>query len=276
MEKSDVYLIDIAKTYLPTLALGIGATIIGFWVISKFSKILRKKLEKKLSQEMLGLTMGITSATLKTLLLLSTASIIGIEVASLIVVFSSAFLAIGLALKGHLSNFASGILIITLKPFRIGQEIQWGPNIGGDVMDINLLTTSVFTWNGRKAILPNNMLFTNIMLNYKGNLERRLFLTYRISRDEDVDRVKELIQEVIDQEVKNENLIDLKGYDHEIGFKGTTEFATLIEVKVWTIAKKFLPLRVPLIMNEGVKTAFVANKIKTPVPGNQVNIYPSM
>lgn len=125
--------------------------------------------------------------------------IFGINTTSIIALLGAAGLAVGLALKDTLSNVAAGIMLIFLRPFRVGDYINFG-NVTGTVKEINLFTTILCTYDGLYVSSPNNTILTNSITNYTRNGKRRMDITVGISYDDSIDKGLAVLQNVIDTE----------------------------------------------------------------------------
>lgn len=140
--------------------------IIGFWVIGRITKLVKKAMDRHIEEEsvrdFLGSLVGIG---LKVLLLLSVASMFGIEVTSFVAIFSAMAFAIGLALQGNLANFASGVLILVFKFFKVGDFVEVNGH-AGTVTDIFIFHTVLVALDNRLIIVPNGQITSNAIQNY--------------------------------------------------------------------------------------------------------------
>jgi small conductance mechanosensitive channel len=124
---------------------------------------------------------------------------LGVQTASFIAILGSIGVAIGLALQGSLSNFAAGILIIVLRPFKVGDYIE-GIGIGGTVKKIHPLNTTLITPDNRTIIAPNRKLFDDCLTNHSSQPHRRIDLVFGTRYENDVDRVKQIIWDVLERD----------------------------------------------------------------------------
>jgi small conductance mechanosensitive channel len=122
---------------------------------------------------------------------------LGVQTASFIAIVGSIGVAIGLALQGSLSNFAAGILIIVLRPFKVGDYIE-GLGIGGTVKKIHPLNTTLITPDNRTVIAPNRKLFDDCLTNHSAQPQRRIDLVFSTKYENDIDRVKQIVWEVLE------------------------------------------------------------------------------
>jgi small conductance mechanosensitive channel len=124
---------------------------------------------------------------------------VGVQTASFITILGSAGLAIGLALQGSLSNFAAGILIVVFRPFKVGDYVEFA-GMGGVIQRIHLLSTTLITPDNRTIIAPNRKLFDDHIVNYSTQPRRRIDLVFGAQYHDDIDRVKQIISEVLAQD----------------------------------------------------------------------------
>lgn len=123
----------------------------------------------------------------------------GVETTSLIAVFGAAGLAIGLALQGTLSNIAAGVMMLLLRPFKVGDYITTGGN-GGTVKALGLFTTELATPDNVKIVIPNNKIWGDSITNYSAHDKRRMDLVYGISYDDDINKAFSIIEKELKAE----------------------------------------------------------------------------
>ena len=131
--------------YTPKVALAIITLVVGLWAIGKFTNFVKLAMEKsKVDETLIPFTASLLSWTLKVLLFVSVASMIGIATTSFIAVLGAAGLAIGLALQGSLANFAGGVLILLFKPYKVGDLIEAAGHTGV-VKEVQIFNTILLT-----------------------------------------------------------------------------------------------------------------------------------
>lgn len=195
---------------LPEKALDLGVRVllavfiffIGFKVIKFIRKILKKSLTK--ANVELGVIQFLDSLLkiiLNIVLVLIVASNFGFDATSVVALMGSAGVTIGLALQGSLSNLAGGILILLLKPFRVGDYIIEDSNGNeGTVKEIGIFFTKLQTSDNKIVILPNGTLANNSMTNFSEAHLRRVDVTVGISYDADIKKAKDILQRIIDED----------------------------------------------------------------------------
>jgi small conductance mechanosensitive channel len=181
--------------YGPKLAVAFVTLIIGFWLANRISSWLRKILMRKAPESsIVPFVVSLVSILIKIMVLLSAAAKFGIETTSFVALLGGAGLAVGLALQGNLSNFASGVMILAFKPYRIGDSVIIG-NFTGVVQEILIFHTVLQTKENRKVIIPNNSITTNPITNISGNGNVRVEKSFKVPRQKETEMVKSQIYE---------------------------------------------------------------------------------
>lgn len=208
MQQKSVEQIDTIKTYaveffekfidyLPTLLAAIIILFVGWWFIKFMLRYIEKLfIKKEVDLAIQKFSLTIINWGLKILLFVIVISQLGIQTASLLAILGAAGLAVGLALQGSLSNFAGGIIIIALKPFKLGDWVQIN-DISGSVKDISLFYTKLNTFGNQVAIIPNGELSNNNIINYSAENTRRDAITIGVSYDSDIKLAKDILLKLV-------------------------------------------------------------------------------
>lgn len=195
---------------LPEKALNLGLRIllaalcflIGVHLIKAMRRVVRKSMERAGAE--LGVIQFVDSfvkATLYVLLVMLLASSFGLDAASVVAVLGSAGVAVGLAVQGSLSNLAGGVLILALKPFKVGDYIRESyTGQEGTVTEVQIFYTKLLTPDNQTVILPNGNLANNSLVNITMQEVRRMDITVGISYHADLKRAKEVLQEVLEED----------------------------------------------------------------------------
>lgn len=262
MEKAEEYLMqswDLIVTYGGRLVLAIVALIIGLAIIKRITKTFRKTLTKReVDPSLVPFLASIVNAGLKVMLVISVAGMVGIEMTSFVAVLGAAGLAVGLALQGSLSNFAGGVLILILKPFKVGDFIEGG-GVSGTVREIQIFYTFLTTPTGQEIMVPNGSLSNNSIVNYNYNPTRRLDMTFGIGYDDDIDKAKGILHEIAAAEKR---FLDDKGIT--IFVEALADSSVNIRLRGWTTTGDYWDVMGGL--NEAVKKAFDAAGVGIPFP----------
>ena len=239
--------------------------IIGFKAVKIFIKIIKKgRGFNKLEKSVQSFIVSFINIALKCIVLITGLGYIGVPMTSMITLFGTASLAIGLALQGGLTNMVGGLMILIFKPFKVGDWID-SNGISGSVDNITIFYTEISTLDSTKVVLPNGNLANSNIKNFTTNSKRKVCLDFSVSYDSDIDKVKKVLKEVIDKE-------EMILKDEEIFIRLTehSNSALIFTVRVWTENKNFWPVKFNLL--ENVKKAFDKNKITIPFPQLDVHL----
>ncbi len=170
----------------------------------QLARLLQAMVGKAVQQARIDATLVLFASNLVYISVVTMTAIVslgqlGIQTASFIAILGSLGVAIGLALQGSLSNFAAGILIIVLRPFKVGDYIE-GLGMGGTVKRIHPLNTTLITRDNRTIVAPNRKLFDDCLTNHSAQPHRRIDFVFGTRYENDIDRVKHIIWDVLKQD----------------------------------------------------------------------------
>ena len=199
MNFDSAQLISMAVSWAPKLLGAIFVLIIGFWIVSAIAKMAGKAMEKSgLDKDVVPFLKSLITVILKVLVVISAAGIVGIETTAFVGLIAAAGLAIGMALQGTLGHFASGIMVLIFKPYRVGDlvDIQ---GVVGHVKEIQVFNTVINTLDHKQVIMPNGIATSGIMTNLSTQGKLRVDLNVAMPYEEDFDKVKGIIQGALDK-----------------------------------------------------------------------------
>ncbi len=192
-KSSTAQLITSLVNYVPRAISAIIILLLGIWIIRLTVRRLKSALVKgTLDNSWAPFFTSATNAILYVLLILSVASIVGIETTSFIAVLGAVGLAIGLALQGSFSNFAGGVMILLFKPLKIGEYIQ-ANGIIGHVTEIQLFQTTLQSYDNKFIILPNGLLSNNMIINFSRSKTRLVEWVFSIGYEDNIEQARKLI-----------------------------------------------------------------------------------
>ncbi|RXG24683.1 mechanosensitive ion channel family protein [Leeuwenhoekiella aequorea] len=186
--------------FLPSLIAAIIMLVVGFYVIKFINRLVKKFFERKdydLTLE--RFIADLINWTLKILLFVLVVTQLGVESASLVAVIGAAGLAIGLALQGSLANFAGGVLILLLRPFKVGDWIS-AQGVDGAVKEISIFNTRLITFGNQEAVIPNGKLSNDNIINFTSQGIRRNAQTWGISYDSNIKLAKEILLQLVNEQ----------------------------------------------------------------------------
>lgn len=254
--------------FLPTLLGALAILIIGWFLIKFLVKKIRKLFEKRnYDLALRNFLVSIIDVVLKVLLLLVVISQLGVQTASLIALLGAAGLAIGLALQGSLANFAGGIIILTLKPFRLGDWID-AQGVSGSVTEISLFYTKITTFGNQLAVVPNGQISNGNVINYSVLGIRRDALTFGISYDSNIQKAKDILLELVKEQ---ENI--MKDPAPQVMVATLVESSVNLSLRFWAHNDNFWDCHWYTI--EQAKIRLEAAGIKLPFPQRDLHIHHS-
>lgn len=180
-----------------SLAVAILIFYVGKWIINKLYKFTHNLLMKKnVDASLTTFILSLVRILLYFILIVTVIGILGIETSSFLALFASAGVAIGMALSGTLQNFAGGVLILLLKPYKVGDYIE-AQGYAGTVMEIQIFNTVINTPDNKSIIIPNGGLSTGSINNWSKETYRRVDWSVSISYGDDVETARRVILSII-------------------------------------------------------------------------------
>ena len=187
---------DMALAYAPKVLLAILTLIIGFWIISKIVKVASNRFENSgMDLSLSRFLSSLISIALKIMLLLSVVSMFGVNTTSFIAILGALMVGIGMALNGTIGHFASGVLIMIFKPFKVNDLVDLGGNVG-TVEAINAFNTTLRTLDNKRIIIGNSTVTSNIITNISGQGTIGVDMTFGIGYSDDIDTAKEVLDKI--------------------------------------------------------------------------------
>lgn len=245
----------------------IAILIIGKYVAKLITNIIDSLAHKKeIDPTLIKFSGKIIYVILLILVVISALGNLGVETTSFIAVLGSAGLAIGLALQGSLSNFASGFLLIIFKHFKVGDFVDVSNGVTGTVNEIGILNTILTTPDNKVIIVPNSTITINKVINYSKQQIRRVDLVFGVSYSDDIKKVKNVLSEIINSK---ENILKEKEITIVVGELGASSVNFFVRFWVntpdyWNVYWDFI---------ENVKLKFDEEGISLPFPQRDINIY---
>lgn len=249
---------------IPTIIFAIIVLIVGLI----FTKLAVKLISKGLSRTKLELTVTkfttqVSKIVLYVLLITIVLNILGIPAASIITVIGTAGVAIGLALQNSLSNVAGGFLLMITKPFKVGDYIITN-GVEGTVSAISILHTQLNSGSNQAIFIPNGLAINATIINNNGNDTRRVDFLFSISYNDDFDKARALIMELIEQ-----HPLVLKTPAPMVRMKEHGDSAIVIVARAWCATSNYWDVYFDLM--EQVRSSFIANEIE--IPYNQIDVH---
>lgn len=263
-------LLDLIGQYIMTYGLKVLAALaiffIGKWTAGLVRKGLRSSMTKaKVDAVLVGFLSSIAYYLLMVAVLIAAISQVGVQTTSFVAVLGAAGLAVGLALQGSLANFASGVLIILFRPFKVGDFIEGG-GVSGIVDEIGILVTSLHSPDNKALIVPNSQIMGSPIVNYTANSTRRCDMVFGISYGDDFEKAKAIIADII---AKDERC--LKDPAPTIRVAELGDSSVNIVCRPWVAPADYW--NVLFDTHEAVKKRFDAEGITIPFPQRDIHIH---
>lgn len=246
------------------LIIGLIVLFIAFKVVNFIAKRLQRRLDKKnVDKTIANVTVKASKLVLKIMVFLLFLGYVGIETAGIGTIIGSVSVCIGLAVQGSLSNFAGGIVILVMRPFKLGDFIE-AQGHSGTVTDIKMFYTYLNTPDNKVVMIPNGALGNGDIINYSKEEERRVDLVFSVDYSTDL----KLAKEIIEKEIENHQLIlKDKGCFVRLGEMAASSLD--IKTRVWVKNADYWTVYFDLL--ENVKKKFDENNIS--VPFNQLDVH---
>jgi small conductance mechanosensitive channel len=258
--------LDKVISYLPSIIAALVILILGLWVIKLIIGRLRKVMEKReVDPGVRGFALSILGVVLKILLFIVIITKLGVETTSFAAILAAAGLAIGLALQGSLSNFAGGVLIIILKPYRVGDFIE-AQGESGSVTEISIFYTILTTPNNQRIVIPNGQLSNNKVTNYSYEPTRRNVMTVGISYDSDIKKSREVLLKIVNSDERT-----LKDPAPVVLVGGLGDNSVDLSLRFWANQADYWGLHFDTI--EKLKTELEDAGVSFPFPQRDVHLY---
>lgn len=252
--------------YSPKVILALITLFVGLWVIGSVKKYAKKSMERKdVDESLRNFLTSMIAISLKVLLVITVISMVGIETTSFLAVIGAAGLAIGLALQGSLSNFAGGVLILLLKPFKVGDYIE-AQGEAGTVNTIQVFHTILKTVDNKTIILPNAAVANGNIVNYSTEEIRRIDFSFGIGYADDIKKAKQILNNII----KNDQRV-LTEPSPMVAVGELAESSVNLTTRVWCKAENYWDIYFDMF--ENVKNEFDANGVSIPFPQRDVHLF---
>ena len=238
---------------------------VGRWIVRRLTTVIHKIFIKRdVEASLATFLLSLVNITMTFILIIIVISFLGIDTTSFIAIFASAGLAVGMALSGTLQNFAGGVLVLLLKPYRVGDFIE-AQGQTGTVKAIRLFSTVLATPDNKNIILPNGGMSTGIINNYSKENIRRVDWTFGIAYGDDYDKAKATIASLLEADDRV-----MKDPAYFIALGALADSSVNITVRAWVASEDYWG--VFFDMNEKVYKTFPKEGLNIPFPQMDVHL----
>ena len=266
IEKYYEIIMNWLSIYSLKIVAAILVLIIGKWIARKISKVLGVVLEKNnVDATLVGFLSNITYYALLIMVVIAAAGQLGINTTSFLTIVGAAGLAVGLALKDSLANFASGVMLILFRPFQVGDLVSAG-GVTGKVEQITIFTTIINTPDNQRVIVPNGAVTSDVITNVNANPTRRVDMVFGIGYDDDIAQAKKILVELLDADDRV-----LKDPAPAVAVSELADSSVNFIVRPWVKSEDYWG--VYLDMHEKVKVTFDEAGISIPYPQQDLHLF---
>ena len=260
------YAIEITSNFGLKLLTALIVVIVGRQLVKILLKVIKVALEKASTEETVrSFIANLLNTGFTVIIFVAAINQLGVETTSIIALLGAAGLAIGLALQGSLANFAAGILIVIFRPYKVGDYIEAGTNVG-TVKDIQIFSTVLRTPDNKAIVVPNGSIMDGSITNYSEQPTRRIDIIASCSYEDDLDKVKQVLKTILD----NEERI-LTEPKPQIAVSELAESSVNFIVRPWVNSSDYLPVMYSLL--ENIKKTFDKKGISIPYPQSDIHIH---
>ena len=253
-------IVEILSGYAFSIIMALLIFIIGKWAVNKVVRLLGKVLRKVkgMDETLIKFLENIVYYALMVIVLLTALGKLGVETTSFLAVLGAAGLAVGLALKDSLGNFASGVMIILFRPFKVGDTVSAG-GATGTVKEVGIFSSIFTTPDNQKIIIPNGAITKGSITNVNAYETRRIDLVIGVDYKDDIKKAKEVLTSVI-----NSNEKVLKDKPVGVVVSELAEKSVNFTINVWVKTPDFAEVKFYLL--ENIKLSFDKEGITIPTP----------
>ena len=239
---------------------------VGFKISKYLVKWTKKFLERSsIDDSVASFMMSIVRIGSKVIVIMMAVTTLGIETSSILAVLASAGVAVGLALQGSLSNICSGLLILLVRPFKVGDVIKEDTHGNeGTVVAVDLIYTRIKTVDNKVIVIPNSVITSSSLTNVTGQSERRLEIRFGIGYQDDIKLAKAIIERIAAEHTKTIDQNPIQVYVDELA-----DSCIYIGMRVWVPTDDYYPIRWDIL--ERVKIEF--DKAGINIPYNQLDVH---
>lgn len=269
MEKVEKYsqaLIDLVMEYGPKLIGAIITLIVGLWIVKQITKFVKKSFEKRnIDPSLRPFLISLINTLLKVFVIISALGTMGIEMTSFVAILGAAGLAIGMALSGTLQNFAGGVIILILKPFKVGDFVE-AQGFIGTVSSIQVFNTILKTLDNVTVIIPNGGLSTGALKNYSTEENRRVDWSFGIGYGDDVEKARGILNTIFEADSRV-----FKDPAPFIQVEALADSSVNLATRVWCKGADYWDIYMET--NEKVYNEFNKQGINIPFPQMDVHVH---
>jgi small conductance mechanosensitive channel len=257
---------NMAMDYAPKLVTALLVLFVGLRVIRIANRAVGKLIDlREFDPTLKPFFKSIVAIGLKVLLLITVLGMLGVQMTSFIALLGAGGIAVGMALSGTLQNVAGGVVLLVLRPFKVGDFIETQGH-SGSVKSVGIFHTTLTTGDNKTVILPNAPVSNDPLVNFTSQDRRRVELTISIGYDDDIDQARDIIRRLIDTDERIDN-----NPEPVIAVSALADSSVNFVVRAWTATSDYWA--VTWHLNEAIKKAFDEAGVSIPYPQSDVHLH---
>ncbi|MGW8161090.1 MAG: mechanosensitive ion channel family protein [Desulfobulbales bacterium] len=250
----------------PNILYALVILILGRWMVKWITYLIRSTLTRAgMDETLVRFLEKLIYYTLLIAVILAAADQVGIKTTSFLAILGAAGLAVGLALKDSLANFASGVMLILFQPFKVGDAVT-AAGVSGSVERIDIFNSVIYTWDNQKVIIPNSKITSDIITNINANPTRRIDMVIGIGYDDDVNEAKAVLRQLVQADDRI-----LPDPAPTIALAEFGDSSINLVVRPWVRTEEYWDVRFDLM--DKIKHTFDERNITIPYPQRVVHMY---
>ncbi|MDD3618995.1 MAG: mechanosensitive ion channel [Desulfobulbaceae bacterium] len=250
----------------PSILYALIILLVGRWLAKWVTYLIQRALERTgMDATLVHFLEKLIYYTLLIAVALAAADQVGIKTTSFLAILGAAGLAVGLALKDSLANFASGVMLILFHPFKVGDAVT-AAGISGTVVRIDIFNSVIHTWDNQKVIIPNSMITSDVITNINANPTRRIDLVIGIGYEDDPIQAKALLLQLVQEDRRI-----LADPAPTVALAEFGDSSVNLVLRPWVRTAEYWAVRFDLL--EKIKRTFDEHQITIPYPQRDVHLH---
>ena len=250
----------------PQLVSAVVLLLVGLWFAGWADRSVRRVLTNRVEPTLCGVLGSVVRYGILVIVLVAVLGQIGIQTTSILAALGAAGLAIGLAMQGTLSNIAAGMMLLWLRPFRVGDYIDTG-SVAGTVKELGLFASELHTWDGVFLFVPNSQLWNTRVLNYSRLPTRMVDLKFGVAYNDDLPKGQQVLLQLVTSDARIQPDPAPIVFVNELG-----DSAVELALRFWVANADYWTLRRE--MTERGKSELEAAGLSIPFPQRDVHVLP--
>jgi small conductance mechanosensitive channel len=256
-----------AAVALPQLVSAIVLLLVGLWFAGWADRSVRRLLASRVEPTLCGVLASVVRYGILIIVLVAVLGQLGIQTTSILAALGAAGLAIGLAMQGTLSNIAAGMMLLWLRPFKVGDYIDTG-SVAGTVKELGLFASELHSWDGIYLFVPNAQLWNTRVINYSRLPTRMVELKFGVGYDDDLAKGQQVLSQLVTDDPRVRTDPAPLVFVNALG-----DSAVELALRFWVANADYWTLR--RAMTERGKSALEDAGLSIPFPQRDVHLYPT-